>query len=173
MLDNPFRIDVAIDIEKFFLEVPLACQKAVMLQLFRALQWDEVGRAIFRYKDIKLFEGFQNSARCTDVDYGVIESLDPQMLEKIERVAEQFVKKLVAFLELVDEDDEAKEACSSPTVRKVLYAAFILFDEEHVEEAIAQYRREVNLPVIDDEDEDDEEEAGEETDQAEDRQTLP
>ena len=171
MIVNPFQIEVSIDIEKFFQEVPYVCQKEVMLKLFRALQFEEVALAIFRYKDIKLFEGFQYSFGLTDGHFDVMELPVPGMQERIESVAEKFVNQLVAFLKLVDEDDEAKAEERFPTVRKVLYAAFIIFDEEHVKEAIDQYRREENLPMEAgwDDDDEDEEEVEEETDQAEDR----
>ena len=169
MIVNPFQIEVSIDIEKFFQEVPFACQKEVMLKLFRALQFEEVALAIFRYKDIKLFEEFSNPGAMTDGRYDVMQLPVPWMVERIESVAEKFVNQLVAFLKLVDEDDEAKAEGRSPIVRKVLYAAFIIFEEEHVEEAIAQYRREENLPMEAGWDDDDEEEVEEETDQAEDR----
>lgn len=171
MIVNPFQIEVSIDIEKFFQEVPSVCQKEVMLKLFRVLQFEEVARAIFNYNDIKLFEQFSGCYGFTDDRYDVMQLPVPWMIARIEDVAQEFVNQLVAFLKLVDEDDEAKAEERSPTVRKVLYAAFIIFEEEHVKEAIAQYRREVNLPVIADEDDDDEdeEEVEEETDQAEDR----
>lgn len=169
MIVNPFQIEVSIDIEKFFQEVPSVCQKDVMLKLFRVLQFEEVARAIFNYNDIKLFEQFSGCYGFSDDRYDVMQLPVPWMIARIEDVAGEFVNQLVAFLKLVDEDDEAKAEGRSPTVRKVLYAAFILFEEEPVKEAIDQYRREVNLPVITDEDDDDEEEVEEETDQAEDR----
>mgnify|MGYP001738075042 CR=1 FL=1 len=173
MIVNPFQIEVSIDIEKFFQEVPSVCQKEVMLKLFRVLQFEEVARAIFNYNDIKLFEQFSGCYGFSDDRYDVMQLPVPWMIARIEDVAGEFVNKLVAFLKLVDEDDEAKAEGRSPTVRKVLYAAFIIFEEEHVEEAIAQYRREVNLPMEAGWDDDDEEEVEEETDQAEDHQALP
>ena len=135
MTQTFFKIPVPEHVEQIFNHVPFVCETQALLQLFVDFDEEEVERAIEIYEDMNKFFAFAPS-----------KTIRPGMIGS--KWAEgdtlfDHTKEGMAYEEEIFAHYNAMAAFSKNPgllMRKFLYTAFLLFQEEAVKEAIRMYK---------------------------------
>ena len=134
MTQTFFRIPVPESVEQIFKHVPFACETQVLIELFVHFYEDDVECAIEIYEDMNKFFAF---APAKAIRSGIAGKWSAG------RTLYDQTKEAMAHAEEIFAHYNAMMAFSKNTgllMRKFLYAAFLLFQEEAVKEAIRMYK---------------------------------
>lgn len=134
MTQTFFKIPVPEHVEQIFNHVPFVCETQALLQLFVDFDEEEVERAIEIYEDMNKFFAFAPA-----------KTIRPGIARKWPAGDTLFAhtKEAMAYEEEILAHYNAMAAFSKKPgllMRKFLYTAFLLFQEEAVKEAIRMYK---------------------------------